>query len=324
MAALTLDITHCCRPCLHRLYSQTRSFSSTPTRRKHGPLPAFTNTSSEELNTLLTTFRTNIFLPSHLISLQRDLLYKKKNHPLLTSDEPATVRLGNEVHRLHPLDHKKDEPPTRPSIAKVVDLMTETGDWKNLPGFLEGLKTARRRVKGFQYEKMVRRANDCGRMGVVVDCLRRVEGTGMGLWDVRVARWVMWGAMAKAMQADWREEGVEKGAKFAEGIWELCCDPRHGGTRGGLEDPKKRPEVVGVLVQMHAAKAHLFGGGKDEGGAVEKWVRVLLKVWGNTEMEVAEGDWYDANDKTLIWAPERNLAQDCRIWNRLFSKLGLC
>ncbi|KAL9098261.1 MAG: hypothetical protein Q9163_006050, partial [Psora crenata] len=97
--------------------------------------------------------RSNIFLPAHLIQAQRTLLYKEKNHALLTSDEPATVKLGGEVHQLHPLDHQRDEPNTRSSFAKATALMAELTDWRNFPPFLEGLKTARRRVKGWQFEK---------------------------------------------------------------------------------------------------------------------------------------------------------------------------
>ena len=36
MAALAADLTRYCRPCLRRLISQTRRFTTTPTRRKHG------------------------------------------------------------------------------------------------------------------------------------------------------------------------------------------------------------------------------------------------------------------------------------------------
>ena len=181
--------------------------------------------------------------------------------------------------------------------------MAETKDWKNLPGFLEGLKTAKRRLMGFQVEKMVRKANEDGKQGVVHDCLRRVEGTNMGLWDVRVAREVMWGAVLKAIQNGWSQEGVEKGVKYAENIWELMFDPRHAERQTRDSDPKKRPEVIGVLVQMHAAKAVMFGGREEEQKFVEKYSELMLKAWGNADWEVNEQEWNDANYKLLMWAP---------------------
>ena len=196
----------------------------------------------------------------------------------------------------------KDEPATRPAIKKVVDLMTETKDWRNLPGFLEGLMTARRSVKGFQLEKMVRKVNECEKQGVVLECLKRVEDTGMGLWELRIAREVMWGATARAMQADWSEVGVEKSVKYAESIWEMMLDPRHREKMHGDQDAKKRPEVIGVLVQMHAARGLVENIG-DDVGSVEKYVKMMLQVWENTETTFEEGDWDDANFKLTMWAP---------------------
>lgn len=266
-----------------------------------GALPTFQPTPSPELDTLLSTFRSNVFLPSHLISLQKDLLYKKKNHPLLTSDEPATVRLGDEVLQLHPLSHVKDEPNTRASFAKALDLMTETGDFKNLPGFLEGLKTARRSIKGYQLEKAIRRANDCSRQSIVNECLRRTESTGLTLGNLRVAREAMWGATLRAVQSEWSQEGIEKAARHAEILWELMHDPRHHQKMHGTEDAKKRPEILGILVQLSAARARK-GGDKS---AVEKYASFMLSHWGNgrDEMIIGEGDWNDANYKLLMWAP---------------------
>lgn len=266
-----------------------------------GALPTFQPTPSPELDTLLSTFRSNVFLPSHLIKLQKDLLYRKKNHPLLTSDEPATVRLGDEVLQLHPLSHVEDEPKTRASFAKALDLMTETGDFKNLLGFLEGLRTARRSIKGYQLEKAVRRANASGRQSIINDCLRRTESTGLSLGDLRVAREVTWGATLKAMQSEWSQEGVEKAAKYTENIWELMHDPRHHEKMHGLEDAKRRPEVLGVLVQLCAARAKL-GGDKS---AVEKYASLMLSNWenGKEELAIQEEDWNDANYKLLMWAP---------------------
>ena len=238
-----------------------------------------------------------------MIKLQQDLLYKKKNHSLLTSDEPATVRLGDEVLQLHPLDHKRDEPKTRPSIARIVQLMGETGDWKNLPGFLEGLKTARRSVKGFQMEKMVRRAGECGRLGIINDCLRRVEGTRLGLWDLRVAREVMWAAVGKCALSEWSQEGVERSTKFAENVWELMADPRHAENMTAETDPKRRPEILGVMILLQAARIVFFGEGKGDVASVERYVQLMLKFWNKSELEFEADDWNDTNYKMLMWAP---------------------
>ena len=298
--------------------------SNTPT----GALPTFQPTASPELDTLLSTFRSNVFLPSHLIKLQKDLLYRKKNHPLLTSDEPATVRLGDEVLQLHPLSHVKDEPNTRTNFAKALDLMTETGDFRNLPAFLEGLKTARRSIKGYQLEKAIRRANESGRQSIVNDCLRRTESTGLNLGDLQKAREVMWGATMKAMQNNWSQEGVQKAARYAENFWELMHDAKHHEKMHGLQDAKKRPEIVGVLLQLCAARAKRGG----EKNVVEKYAGLMLIRWENSreDMAIDEGVWNDANHKMLMWAPvwhgimlaREVLGAQSAIGKKLEEKLG--
>lgn len=216
------------------------------------------------------------------------------------------MRLGDEVLQLRPLDKRRDEPGTRGSIATVVRLMGESGEWGNLAGFLEGLKVARRKVAGWQVEKMVRRANEGGKQGVVMDVLRRVEKTGVGLWDVKVCREVMRGAVLKATRSGWSEEGIEKGVKYAENVWELMWDPRHVEEQKKVGmDPRGRPEIVGVMVLMHAVKAAKLEGGKDEEGMVEKYAEIMLKRWENSrsDMAVDAQDWSDANYKLSIWAP---------------------
>ena len=181
--------------------------------------------------------------------------------------------------------------------------MGETDDWRNLPGFLEGLMTAGRKVKGWQFERVVRRMAVCGRIGVLNDCLRRVEGKGLGLWDLRVAREVMWVAVAKCVLNGWSHEGVKRGVKFADNVWEMMADPRHTEKMTAESDPKRRPEILGVLVLLHACRVKMFGRGEDDAAAVEKYAELMLKVWDNTDLGWTENDWNDANYKILMWAP---------------------
>ena len=184
--------------------------------------------------------------------------------------------------------------------------MGESGDWGNMAGFLDGLRVARRKLAGWQVEKMVRRANEGGKMGAVLDILRRVESTGIGLWDVKVCREVMRGAVLKGVQSGWSEEGVKRGVKYAENLWELMWGPKHveGQEKTG-ENPKGRPEIIGTMVLMHAVKALKLGGGKDEEEMIRKYAGLMLKKWENSrgDMVIDTQDWSDANYKLYIWAP---------------------
>lgn len=182
--------------------------------------------------------------------------------------------------------------------------MGESGDWRNLQGWLEGLKAAGRKIEGGVLEKVVRKAVEARKMGVIVECLQRVEYTGLGLWDLGVAREAMWGPTAIAVQGKWSEGAVERGVRYAENVWAMMCDPKHAGVQ--LEDyhPRSRPEVLGLLVQMHGAQAVMYKGGKDEAGMVRKYARLMLQYWDRADLEmVEEGDWVDANIKMVTWAP---------------------
>lgn len=179
--------------------------------------------------------------------------------------------------------------------------MQEPGDWRNLPGFLEGLKTSGRRLGRGQVEKMVRRANARGRQGVVMEVLRRVEGTGVRLGEeAGVVREVVLGAVMRAQEGGWGAEAVEAAGRYARGVWDLLWDERHRGERQGV-DMRKASEVVGVMVEMEAAR--MVKGGGDRKGELEGWVERLLGVWTRGDMGLVDGDWNDANQKLLRWAP---------------------
>ncbi len=214
--------------------------------------------------------------------------------------------MGNEVHQLHPLDRTTDEPPTRKSFHRILDLMRESGDWKNLPGFLEGLKSAKRTVDEAMFQKLVRKANEAGQMGIILDCVRRVEGSGLSLSNIGVAREVMLGATARAIQGEWSEEAVNKAVQYAENIWEEIWDMKH--AKVGEGSPRTQPEIIGILIQMHAAKVVLFGAGEDGVAVVQKYVALMLKHWEHAKFEETnvkgeDGKGHDANKILVLWSP---------------------
>lgn len=221
-------------------------------------LPTFTPTDSPQLDELLTTFRTDIFLPACLPKAQQDIIFRKKLHHFLLTDEPATASIGKEVVQLRPL-HRADEPRTPSSLAKILDLLPQAGEsaWENLPAFLAGLKISKRKLKGYQMEKIVRRACKQGKEGLIMQCMKQVERTGLSLWDAGAAREMMLASMRRADEAKWTKNGVTGALKFAEAVWLLMQDPRHAlpKKRDGLVDPMSRPEIVGILLQLHSANA---------------------------------------------------------------------
>lgn len=190
----------------------------------------------------------------------------------------------------------------------MVEMCKEGRDWVNMVPFLIGLKTAGRKVKGWQFEKIVRRMGEKGGLGVVMEMARRVEGTGMKLGDVGVAREAMWGAVVKCVRSEWSEEGVKEAEKFIEAIWEMLSDERHvdRNATGKAGDPKMQPEIIGVLMWIRALKSTLFTSSKDPDGKVKRAAEMVLAVWdpksANTTID-EEKSWYDANQKLMMYAP---------------------
>ncbi|KAL8848975.1 MAG: hypothetical protein Q9221_006006 [Calogaya cf. arnoldii] len=317
-----------CRPCLQRLRSPsppplrdegTVLFPILPPTSKlpadhhiqPGPVLSFPPTSSPTLDALLSTFRTNIFLPSHLLKLQQNLIYKEKNRRLLTNtEEPATAKLGNEVHALKPLNHFTDEPKTAKSLAQMCELCKEPRDWANMVRFLIELKISGRKVKGWQFEKIVRRMGEKGGLGIVMDMARRVEGTGMSLGDIGITREAMWGAVLKCVKSEWSEEGVKEAEKFIEAIWEMLSEERHvdRNATGKASDPKMQPEIVGVLLWIRALRSTLFNESKDtEDRKVKRAAEMVLAVYKKNAITTLRDDdgrnWREANQKLMMWAP---------------------
>lgn len=183
----------------------------------------------------------------------------------------------------------------------------EDRDWRNLAPFLEGLRTAGRRLGEGQVQKMVRRACEKGRLGVVLDVVRRVEGTGVRLEGVGVVGEVMLGCVGRAMTDSWGAEGVKEGERYARAFWGMLWDERHRVGKPAGEDVRRRVEVVGVVVQMLAVKIRKTGEGSvDElRGLVERlvgcWGWGELDKWGAEEVE--ERDWSEANTLLVHWAP---------------------
>ncbi|KAA6413547.1 MAG: hypothetical protein FRX48_03293 [Lasallia pustulata] len=304
MAGQSPEVLLCCRACLRRSAPQTRSFTTSSSQQKHGPLP-FIPTSSPTLDTILQTWRSNVFLPSHLLRPQQLLVYKKNNHALLTGEEPVTVDVGPEIHTLVPLDHRTSEPNTKKSFHEILALLHTPADWKNMVPFLEELRTARRKVTPAMVQKLVRKANERGRQGAVMEILQSVGRTGVVLRGAELVREVMGGAVMRAQAAGWGDgEGVGRALRYAEGVVDLCEDPRH--TEGRMiwgDDPRARPEVVGTVMLLAGVKVKRFQGGKDEDGKVRRYAERMMALWRYAGLDLEGKDWNAANQILFTWSP---------------------
>lgn len=135
--------------------------------------------------------------------------------------------------------------------------------------------------------------------------LENGEADGSGPVGAKGGDGINVGGGEEGASGEWKKEAVEAGVKFAEDVWVMMQDPNQieAAKINGTIDSMRRPEVIGVLVLLHAARAVMFGEGKDEGGKVAKYTERLLTVWAGFNMTFKEGDWNQANQILVMAAP---------------------
>ena len=275
-----------CTRCALRLQKATdnlqpisRAFSSSPSKRSKGALPTFTPTSNPELDAALSSFRYKHFLPAALSKPEQKLIFKHRNRAFL-AENPQTVTLGSEEIQLEWIDRKLGGIPNRVKLLKkTVKLMAdgETSDWNNLPALLTGLCKAKRTPTDRQLAKMVRLAVNKGRFGTVLQCLHQAHNTGMSMKKPEVLDAVVWGLREIAQKGKWSEQSLEKAIRDAKEVAMRLEDLEHGtGKYVGKGDPRRRPEVLGVFLELAAVYASRFQDGKDVDGKVKAYAERLL------------------------------------------------
>lgn len=186
------------------------------------------------------------------------------------------------------MDRRTEIPNRTKLLNQALELMAKEGEsgkgWVNLPSLLAGVEGARIAGRGRKGErearrmgKVVRMAGNVGRLGVVVQCLREVERTGMSLRDAEVLDEVLWQLHAHAQRGEWSEEAVGRARKWAEQVAGLLERQEHGGgsyVRG--RDVRMQPKVIGVFLELAAVNAYKYQGGKDVDGKVKAYTERLL------------------------------------------------
>ncbi|KAJ9664471.1 hypothetical protein H2201_005219 [Coniosporium apollinis] len=241
-------------------------------------LPTFTETPNTELNTLLATMRTKVFLPAHLNREQLDLIYKPVHIPRLSNPtEPVYASIGGEDIPLEHINRVRDLPRTWPIFNSALCAAQSKQDWANIVTMLEGFKSSKRKLKSAWLQKFVRRANMAGRQAVVLQALQRVEHTGLSLGDQGVLETVLAGVVDMAVVHKWGEEHTKKALSYAEQVAAWMEQPEHCGRAWvGKSDPRASPAVIGVLVELSAVLATKFEERLDDDGKVKMYTERLL------------------------------------------------
>ncbi|KAK3679888.1 hypothetical protein LTR78_000264 [Recurvomyces mirabilis] len=131
--------------------------------------------------------------------------------------------------------------------------------------------------------KVVRKAGLRGRMGTILVCLQQVESTGLSLKSEEVMREVLIGIREHAARAEWNAEAVTKARKWAVEVASLLERSEHGSGKvgAGTKDARRRPQVLGLFLELAAVDAFKHKGGQDVDGTVRMYTERLLSCMGD-------------------------------------------
>ena len=176
------------------------------------------------------------------------------------------------------MDRTKDIPNARKQLFKALGLMKERKDWNNLPSILIGLKNAGVMLAPWQDIAITRKAGAADRIDVILECARRGSNSAFLLRSYASATEIMWQLQHKAVGSNWAATETEKAFSWAESISNLLEDPQHSGGKvvDAERDVRVQPSVIGILLQLSAARAILFQGGEDCDGKVAQYTARLL------------------------------------------------
>lgn len=275
-------------------------------------IPQFEPTSSPKLDEMILEFREKLFLPWALNKQQRKLIWSPKKSAVLENEPGITVEMDDgERVKLTPADPYSIPEPRR-EIHKMLELMKEPEDWKIVPHFLGGLKMSHKKLLPKLVEKLVRKAHESGQIGVMIRCAELHDKTGFSLRDPVIFKEFLLASHKRAANVEFKGEQVDKALKQAERVIFMLGAKEHKPALKPDEiDPRRRPETVGILLELAAARAANNLGGVDENGAVEDYVTKVLALWVNGDYSKKD-HWRDASKQVESLTP---------LWNGLRESL---
>lgn len=127
-----------------------------------------------------------------------------------------------------------------------------------------------------------------GQFGIILQCLKVANNTGLTLRDPETLEATIWGLRQIADQQDWSEEATATAIKHANEVASQLESEAHGtGKRIRKDDPRRDPFVLGVFLELAAVYAWRFKGGKDVDGKVKVFAERLLFNVGEEEKAVS-------------------------------------
>ena len=209
------------------------------------------------------------------------------------------------------MDRRTDIPSRKKLIRQALNLMEKSGGdrkaWSNLPLMLVGLTHMDVKLDEKTMEMIVRRAVNAGRVDIIIQCLEQSRFTGMTLKREEVLRNVIWGLHSQAQRHNWSASAVHKGLAEARQLSLMLEAEEHGtGKVLARDDPRQRPEIIGVFLELAAVNAYKHQDKTDKGGVVAAYTTRLLSCIGEKAQPMsfappATGPVYEMLHGVPIW-----------------------
>lgn len=258
---------------------------------------------------MLNRFREEIFIPFGLGQKQQRLIFRPKyNHRL--DEEPVTVTVGDEKILLRAMN--RQTLPRTEEIVLMVNKMKTTQDWQQIIPLLIGLRMSRRYLEDGRWEWLVRMAGNANAIGIMLECARQAERTGFRLERHGIVQKLIFAIHSKARAANFRGPETTKALRLAEQAVSMMEWPEHINTNL-TEDPKRKPFVIGALLELSAARACDEFQGKDVDGKVQSYAERLLATW-------PLGSFKDSSEWHVT---DHMLQENLPIWNGIKIALEL-
>ena len=287
-----------------QISGRVRSIYQIPIASSDGcvALVEFSPTSSPELDAILSKYREKLFVPSVLSEDHRRLIYRPSKHGQLLNDPGVTVTLPNDEDlKLKPM-RLEERPIKRKAILHIKDILSSTQDddaWNNLIPFLEGMRTAKEPISTKFLCQIARKACEQGKFSIPQRCAELAKRTDFRLCYPGLATTVFIGCHDRAAAAGFKGDELLAAAKQAEYFALILEREEHCGGKLKEDeiDARKNLTVLGVLLELAAAKAVHVDAGKDQDSRVASYVAKVLALFDDRELK--PWDFSDSEAQTL-------------------------
>lgn len=224
------------------------------------------------------------------------MLFRQKFRPNL-EQSPVHVNLGEgseDNYRLKPLDPSNCA--RTKELKTVISLMKTKEDWNNLLPFLAGLTQAKRLIRPEDWQFIIRKAGDAGVQSILFKCAVQAHRTNFSLGFHDIARAFFYVFHQTAESAGFKGPELEWALRKLKQTAQLMNNPYHSSKDATKPDPQQLPDIIGVVLELSAARSLYVFEGQDKEGEVRSYAQKLLSTWELGEFDISS-DWGFANTK---------------------------